>query len=260
MNAVQRFAWITAIVGVLIFMLLPVMVVVGISVGASATYDFPPRELSLRWFANLLHTPIFSDALLKVSLPLGIAVALCSTVLGLAAALGIAHLPEAAGRRLSLLLASPLVFPQVLLGVALFLLYARAGMPLTMFSLGLGHVLIATPYVIRSVSAALGGLDSRLEEAAQSLGASPTQALFRVTLPLLKSGILSGAVFAFIVSFSDINLAIFLSTAGNTTLPMQVLAQMQFVSDPTIAAAATVQILVVAALVMVVQFLLRRRS
>lgn len=260
MRALRHFAWIAAIIGVLAFMLLPVVVVVGIAFGPSATYDFPPRGLSLRWFHSLLNTPIFSDALFKVSLPLGIGTSVCATALGLAAALGIVHLPEATGRRLNLLFSSPLVFPQVLLGVALFLLYSRTGVPLTMFSLGLGHVLIATPYVIRSVSAAIGGLDPRLEEAAQSLGASPAQALFRVTLPLLKSGIISGGVFAFIVSFSDINLAIFLSTAGNTTLPMQILAQMQFVSDPTIAAAATAQILVVAILLVAVQYFLRRRN
>jgi putative spermidine/putrescine transport system permease protein len=153
----------------------------------------------------------------------------------------------------SVLFSAPLIFPQVLLGVALFLFYARLNISLNIFSLALGHLLIATPYVIRSVSAGLSGIDERLVQAAQNLGASPMQAFFLVTLPLLKSGILSGAVFAFIVSFSDINLAIFLSAAGNTTLPMQILAQMQFVSDPTIAAAATAQIAIVSVLVIIAQ-------
>jgi putative spermidine/putrescine transport system permease protein len=120
-------------------------------------------------------------------------------------------------------------------------------------SLAFAHVLIATPYVIRTVSAGINGIDPRIAQAAQNLGASPARAFVLVTLPLLKSGIFSGGIFAFIVSFSDINLALFLTAAGNTTLPMQILAQMQFVSDPTIAAAATVQIVVVSLLLLLAQ-------
>jgi putative spermidine/putrescine transport system permease protein len=135
-------------------------------------------------------------------------------------------------------------------------LYSRLNVSLNILSLALAHILIATPYVMRTVAAALGGLDPRISQAAENLGASPVKRFLLVTLPLLKSGIFSGAIFAFIVSFSDINLALFLSAAGNTTLPIQILAQMQFVSDPTIAAAATVQIAVVSILVLIAQRLI----
>jgi putative spermidine/putrescine transport system permease protein len=117
---------------------------------------------------------------------------------------------------------------------------------------------IGTPYVLRTVGAALAGIDMRLEEAARNLGAPPALAFVRVTLPLLRSSIISGAVFAFIVSFSDINLALFLAAADSATLPLQILAQMQFASDPTIAAASTLQVLVVGLLVLLAQGLSKR--
>ena len=120
------------------------------------------------------------------------------------------------------------------------------------------HILIGTPFVLRTVGAALGGIDERIEEAARNLGAPPALAFIKVSLPLLRSSIVSGAVFAFIVSFSDINLALFLSAADTATLPIQILAQMQFQSDPTIAAASTVQVLIVGTLVLFVQSLTRK--
>lgn len=254
MNRPVRLALLVA--PVLVLMLLPVVVVIGIAIGESATYEFPPKALSIRWFQSLLSTDIFSDALLKMSLPLAIGVSLISTVLGTAAAIGVSRCPPAIGRALTLLFASPLVFPQILLGVAIFLVYARLNVSLNIASLALAHTLIATPYVVRTVSAALGGLDPRILQAAENLGASPLKSFVLVTLPMLKSSIFSGAIFAFIVSFSDINLALFLTAAGSTTLPMQILAQMQFVSDPTIAAAATVQVLVVSVLIFFAQKLI----
>jgi putative spermidine/putrescine transport system permease protein len=199
---------------------------------------------------------VFSDALLKMSLPLALGVSLVSTILGTGAAIGVFQCPPAIARPLTVFLATPLIFPQILLGVSIFLLYSRLNVSLNILSLALAHILIATPYVMRTVAAALGGLDPRISQAAENLGASPVKRFLLVTLPLLKSGIFSGAIFAFIVSFSDINLALFLSAAGNTTLPIQILAQMQFVSDPTIAAAATVQIAVVSILVLIAQRLI----
>jgi putative spermidine/putrescine transport system permease protein len=135
----------------------------------------------------------------------------------------------------------------------LFLLYARLGITPTLWSLALGHLVIATPYVIRTVVAGLTGIDMRVEEAAQNLGAHPIQAFYKVTLPLLRSSIISGAIFAFIISFSDINIALFLSAANTTTLPIQILAQMQLASDPTIAAASTLQVLIISLLLLVIQ-------
>jgi len=113
--------------------------------------------------------------------------------------------------------------------------------------------------VIRSVTAGLVGMDPRLEEAAMSLGATPLQAFFKVTFPLLQSSLLSGAIFAFIISFSDINLALFLSGPESTSLPVHLFSQIQWEGDPTIAAASSLQIVIIGALILLVQRTFRLR-
>ena len=133
---------------------------------------------------------------------------------------------------------SPLLVPHILLGAALYLYLARLAWPTSSSTLLAGHIVIATPYVIRCVTAGLVGMDPRLEEAAMSLGASRLQAFFKVTLPLLRSSLVTGAVFAFIISFSDINLALFLAGASAPSLPVHIFSQIQFEADPSIAAAS----------------------
>lgn len=113
--------------------------------------------------------------------------------------------------------------------------------------------MIGLPFVVRAVSAGLSGIDPRLEDAAIALGASRAQAFTRVTLPIAKSSIISGAIFAFIASFSDVNVSLFVSGAGYSTVPVQIFSQLQFESDPTIAAAFTAQIACVAILVVLLQ-------
>jgi putative spermidine/putrescine transport system permease protein len=120
-------------------------------------------------------------------------------------------------------------------------------------------LIIALPFVVRSVTAGLAGIDPKLEEAARNLGATRFQAFRLVAVPLLQSSIVSGAVFAFIVSFSDINLALFLSGPGTTTLPVQIFSQLQFQDDPTIAAASTLQVVLVAVLLYGMQKLFRTK-
>src|SRR5205807_3281286 len=122
---------------------------------------------------------------------------------------------------------APLLVPQILLGAALYLFYARLAISASIWTLLGGHLIICTPYVLRSVTAGLVGMDPRLEEAAMSLGATRVQAFFKVTLPLLRSSLLSGAIFAFIISFSDINLALFLSGPRSTSLPVHLFSQLQ---------------------------------
>src|SRR5262249_7096569 len=122
-----------------------------------------------------------------------------------------------------------------------------------------GHLLCCRPYVTRGPTAGLVGMDWRVEEAAMSLGATRVQAFFRVTLPLLRSSLLSGAIFAFIISFSDINLALFLSGPQSTSLPVHIFSQIQWQGDPTIVAASTLQILIIGLLILVVQRIFRLR-
>ena len=241
---------------VLGLMLLPVIVVLGISIGPSSIYQFPPTAVSGRWFAALFSSRAFMESIFEVSLPLGVCVAIAATIVGSLAAIGIVRLEFRGKSFVESVFLGPVIFPQILLAVGLFLMFARLEITPTLWTLALGHLLISCPYVVRTVIAGLTGADRRIEEAAQNLGASPFMAFCRVTLPSIRLSIVSGAIFAFIVSFSDVNLALFLSAADSTTLPIQVLSQMQMSSDPTIAAAASVQVLIVSSLLLLVQRLL----
>jgi putative spermidine/putrescine transport system permease protein len=153
----------------------------------------------------------------------------------------------------------PLLVPEILLGAALYLYYARLEMRSSLLTIVLAHLVISTPYVIRSVTAGLVGIDRRLEEAAMSLGATRVQAFCKVTLPLLRSSVLSGGIFAFIISFSDINLSLFLSGPGTTTLPVHIFSEIQWGGDPTIAAASALQIVIIGLLILAVQRIFRLR-
>ena len=189
----------------------------------------------------------------------GVLAAALATLLGTAAAIGLVRFRFFGREALETFFLAPLLVPQILLGAALYLFYARVALPASIWTLLGGHLIICTPYVIRSVTAGLVGMDPRLEEAAMSLGATRVQAFIKVTLPLLRSSLLSGAIFAFIISFSDINLALFLSGPESTSLPVHLFSQIQWQGDPTIAAASTLQILIIGLLILIVQRIFRLR-
>jgi len=139
----------------------------------------------------------------------------------------------------------PMLVPEVLLGVALLLFFIKIQLNLTLFSLIIAHIVITIPYVVRTVSVSLHGVDPMLEEAAKMLGATKVQAFFKVTLPLIRSGIISGALFSFIISFGDINLSLFLTGPNTATIPVHIFSEIQWQGDPTIAAISAIQILIV---------------
>jgi putative spermidine/putrescine transport system permease protein len=240
-------------------LLAPLVVVVAVSFGPSAAFEFPPAGLTLRWFAAFFASPPFVSSFFKVSLVIGLLAAVLATALGAAAAIGLVRFRFPGREVVETFFLLPLLVPEILLGAALYLFYARLRIQASIFSLLCGHLIICTPYVIRSVTAGLAGMDPRLEEAAMSLGATRLQAFIKVSLPLLRSSLLSGAIFAFIISFSDINLALFLSGPESTSLPVHLFSQIQWQGDPTIAAASSLQIIVIGTLMLVVQRIVRLR-
>jgi putative spermidine/putrescine transport system permease protein len=252
-----RFLW-PVVVVVYAMLLAPLVVVAAVSFGSTATFDFPPRGLSLRWYQAFFASEMFVRAF-RVSQEVGLLTALVATVAGTLAAIGLVRLPFRGRQGIETFFLSPLLVPHILLGAAVYLYLARLAWPTSSLTLLVGHVVIATPYVIRCVTAGLVGMDPRLEEAAMSLGASRLQAFVKVTLPLLRSSLVSGAVFAFIVSFSDINLALFLAGANAPSLPVHIFSQIQFEADPSIAAASALQIVIVGGLILLVQRLFRLR-
>ena len=243
-----------------VLLLAPLAIVIAVSFGASPTYQFPPTELSLKWYRGFFGNPEFVRAFFSVSLVLGFLAAVFASLLGVTAAIGLVRFRFPGRAALEAFFLAPLFIPEILFGAALYLPYARLGIKPSMTSLLLGHVVVCAPFVIRNVMAGLVGLDPRLEEAAMSLGASRVQAFMKVALPLIQSSIISGFIFAFIISFSDINLALFIAGPNSTTLPVYIFNLLLFEADPSVAAASTLQILTVGLLIWLVQYLFRPRT
>jgi putative spermidine/putrescine transport system permease protein len=243
-----------------VLLLAPLAIVIAVSFGESPNYDFPPTALGLKWYWAFFANHEFVRAFFGVSLVLGLLAAVLASLLGAMAAIGLVRFRFFAREALEAFFVAPLFIPEILFGAALYLTYARLGIKPSLTSLLLGHIVICTPFVIRNVMAGLVGLDPRLEEAAMSLGAGRLQAFLKVALPLIQSSIISGFIFAFIISFSDINLALFIAGPNSTTLPVYIFNLLLFEGDPSVAAASTLQILVVGVLIWLVQFLFRPRT
>ncbi len=250
----RRGSWSLRVMTLLAFPIIlgPIAIVVLVSFSPSDFFAFPPRGLSLRWFREFFNLSSMRGAYL-LSLEVALIASILATVLGTLASLFLARRRGAVIGLLNALFLSPLVFPTIIIGVALLLFYRRIGMPI-LPGLVLAHVLIGTPYCIRSVLTSLQGFDMSLEEAGQSLGASPVRTFFLITLPLIRPGLLCGWLFAFIVSFGELNTALFLTGPGVTTLPIEIFAYLQFQgSQLVIAAASTLQICLIVVLVLSIE-------
>jgi putative spermidine/putrescine transport system permease protein len=249
--------WIVSLL-IIGFLCLPSLFVIPVSFTSGTFIEFPPRGFSLRWYETYLGSRAWMDATLR-SLIVGGATALVATVLGTAAAFVLVR-RRLIGRTaiLSLVLA-PLVLPRIIIAVALFYLYARLGLVGTVVGLVLGHTLLAVPYVVITVMAVLKTYDERLDQAAWSLGASKWRTLYHITLPQIRGGIIASFLFAFITSFDDLTIALFVTGGGTSTLPRLMWNDMLLQVNPTLAAVSTV-ILVFVTLFIVGAELLRRRA
>jgi putative spermidine/putrescine transport system permease protein len=242
------------IVASVLLLLLPLAMTLSMSFDARDYLGpFPPPELSLRWYEKFFSDPYLLKGL-KTSLQLAALTALISTALGVSAAVALDRLPRRLAEAAISLFLSPLIVPGVVIGFALLLFYARAGMHDTFLRLLAAHVLITFPYAIRTVLAALGGIRPSLPEVAQSLGASPTRAFWTVSFPLAKTGIAAGAIFAFVFSLDDVAVSIFLSDPDRYTLPVALVSMLHANFDLTIAAVAVVIMATSVALMLVLDW------
>jgi len=240
----------TAVAFVLI--LVPIVIVVVAAFSPKDYFEFPPSGLSWRWFVEFFRLENMRGAF-ALSVELALASATLATVLGTLGALFLARRRGPLATLLQALFLAPLVFPTIVLGVALLLLYKTVGMPVFP-GLLLAHCVIGMPYGFRTVLSSAQALDPALEEAGQSLGAGPLATLVLLTLPLVWPGVLSGWLFAFIVSFGELNAALFLTGPGLTTLPIEIFSYLQFQgSQLVIAAASTLQIVLIIALVALIE-------
>jgi len=252
--------WLTTIgVIVALYFILPTLVVIPLSFSASQSFQFPPSELSLRWYQNFFTNPVWLGSLGN-SLLVGVLAALLATVVGTAAAVGLSRLTgRLAGFARTLLMVS-MVTPAIVVAVAIYITFLQWRITGTLGGYVLAHAAIGVPFVLVAVTSALGGFDAKLLRASASLGASPLRTFIRVTMPLISRGILSGAIFAFVTSFDEVVIALFLRSPTFQTLPVQMYNSVTFELDPTISASSSLVVVVVTAIFLVPQLLGNRKK
>lgn len=241
---------------VVIFLMAPLFAILPLAFTDSIFLNYPIPGFSFRWFHELFTANAWRRSIIN-SLLIGTGTTILATVLGTVAALGLR------GNSVSLLFSFfrtvfllPMVVPAVVLGVGMQLMFAQYGLANTYLGVIIAHTVIAIPFVVVNVTAALQGIDRRLENAAASLGASPTVVLRQVTLPLAMPGIVSGAVFAFATSLDEVVLTLFVAGPNQRTVARQMFSTIRENISPAIAAAAFLFIvgtIIIAALILLVQ-------
>jgi ABC-type spermidine/putrescine transport system permease subunit II len=231
----------TIVLGALVlgFLILPNLIIVPLSFSRTEFYSFPPSGFSLRWYERFFADPRWTEALWR-SIRIGAATSFLSCVLGTCAAFALARGRLLAAGLITAILMAPLVVPHVILAGGLFVFYVDLGILTSELGLILGHTLIAFPIVMVTVMVALRSLDRDLELAAMSLGAGYARTFVAVTLPQIAPGLLTGAIFAFVSSFDETTMAIFLGGINSTTLPMKMWEGITVESNPVLPAASTI--------------------
>ena len=227
-------------------LLIPVLIVVLTGLNSGDHLTFPPEGFSTRWIVAFFQSEEFLSAFL-FSFGLALIVMAISTILGTMAAIFITRFNFPGINFLRAIFLSPLILPGIVLGLALYVFYISSGWGLSRTYLGMviAHVLVTMPYVIGTVSAALFNFDVNLEQAARSLGASPLTAFRKVTLPNISNGVMAGSIFAFIVSFGQFDVSLFMATPNNTPLPIALYWSLRYTFEPTAAAAGIFAIFLV---------------
>lgn len=234
------------ILGVYVFLIcavliFPLAVVLLISFDTSPYISFPPKGFHLGWYRSLTDNPNFMLSL-KNSLLIAVVSTCTAVVIAVPAALLIARRSFPGRDALYALCLSSLTVPWIVYGVALLFVWSVAGLTLNIWTLIFGHTVIGAPYVLRTATAVLVDIPTSYERGARSLGASPLKTFFTITLPLMAPGLRAGASFAFIVSFVNIPISLFVTTADNLTMPVAVFNYMQYNFDPSVAAFSVVQL------------------
>jgi putative spermidine/putrescine transport system permease protein len=236
--------------GVLAVLVAPVLSVIPYAFTRSDYIAFPPKLFSLKWFATFLQSPVWQSALIR-SFEVGFSTALLSLALGFGATLALTRMSPRAAKPMFALLVAPLIVPRIVIAVGLLYLFSRFGLTGTNAGLVIGHTVLAIPYVVVTLAAGFRQFDWRLDDAARVMGASPVRRVTSIMLPLLAARLTAACLFAFIVSFDDLTIAIFVSGGINTTLPKQMWDDIQLAITPTLAAVSTTLVVLIALFVFI---------
>jgi len=252
---------------VFFFLIAPLFVILPLSFNAEQYIHFSakmlaldPEGFSLRWYEDMIYgTKNPWGLATKNSLIIAFFATIGSTILGTVAALGLSsrHMPYKAA--FMALLISPMIVPLIISGTAIFFFMAKVGLAATHTGIVLSHIILGTPFVVITVTATLSGFDHSVTRAAASLGSNPVNTFMKITLPLIMPGVISGGLFAFVTSFDEVVVVLFLAGLENTTIPIQMWVGLREQLSPTIMAVATC-LIVMSTLILVSAELLRRRS
>lgn len=246
---------------VLLFLIAPILAIMPLSFNSETFFSYPMPGFSTKWYvgeAGFFTNPRWTDAL-KLSVIVAVATTMLATFLGTFAALGLSrsHIPGRA--TIMAVLISPMIVPVIISAIGLFFFYAYIGLNGSLLGIILAHTALATPFVVITVTATLMSFDRTLMRAGASCGAPPHTVFFKVVLPLILPGVISGALFAFVTSFDEVIVILFIGGPEQRTLPRQMFSGIREQISPTITAAASV-LIVFSTILLVTVELLRRRG
>ena len=246
------------------FLIFPLVVVIPLSFNAVPFFTFTkemlaldPAGYSLKWYEDFFSNLNWQGAV-RNSVIIAFFATLLSTTLGTLAALGLSRPTMPAKTLVMSILISPMIVPLIISAAGMFFFYSRIGLQGTHIGVILAHAALGTPFVVITVTATLVGFDKSLIRASASLGASPTTTFFKVIVPLILPGVISGALFAFITSFDEVVVVLFVGSFKQRTIPWQMFSGIREHISPTILAVATILVLVSIALLISVELLRRR--
>lgn len=232
---------------VVLFLVGPILIGVVVAFSSGERLEFPPPGLSLRWFKEALRTPQFMEGLWN-SVIIAAGSAVLATLAGTGAAIALNHYRFFGRSAVQALVMLPITLPGIVLGLGLLFMLRGYGLKPGLLAATFGHAMLSVPYVTAMVLAALANYDRSLERASLNLGVGPVRTFFRITLPLIRNGVIAGAVSAFLISLDNFSLSLFI-TKGDT-LPLRLMQQLLFYADPSVAAIST--LLLVGSLVLAV--------
>ncbi len=251
--------------GVLFFLIMPVLIIIPLSFNAEPYFSFTEGMLnldsnafSLRWYADMVNNPQWVNAL-KNSVIIATASTLLATALGTMAALGLSRREMPLRNAVMALLISPMIVPVIIAAAGMYFFYTELGLAQTFTGVILAHAVLGIPFVVITVTATLAGFDQSLTRAAANLGAGPIYTFFKVTMPLIRPGVISGGLFAFGTSFDEVVVVLFVSGVEQRTVPRQMWSGIREQISPTILAVATL-LIVMSVLLLITLELLRRRN
>jgi putative spermidine/putrescine transport system permease protein len=245
------------VAAVLLFLIAPILIIMPLSFNAEPYFSYPMPGLSLRWYEDFFGNDRWQSAL-RMSLVVALFTTILATALGTLAALGLSRANFPGRAAVLSVLISPMIVPVIITAVGMYFFYDRVGLTNSVAGLVLAHTALATPFVVITVTATLSGFDQTLVRAGASLGADPMRVFYKIILPLILPGVISGALFAFVTSFDEVVVVLFIASPEQRTLPKQMFSGIREMISPTITAAASFLIVISVFLLTSVEMLRRR--